>query len=75
MLPKIVENIISYAFALSILPNSRDHVSVGAINAAAPTEILQPVNIYELHCKLMEFDFLHPHLSFSYAAPETERVQ
>ena len=57
----------------------KGHVSVGA---AAPTLFseglfcthrnpLKCVNIKLFHHKLIEFDFLHPQLSLSYATPVT----
>ena len=53
---------------------------MGAVGAAAPTLFserlfcthinpLKLVNIEEFHRILMEFDFLHPQLSISYATP------
>ena len=53
---------------------------MGALNAAAPTLFstrlfcthrnpLKPEKIQEFYHKLMEFEFLHPQLSISYATP------
>ena len=64
--------------AVGLYSITRGHVSVGA---AEPTPFserlffthrnpLERVNIKEFHQKLMEFDFLHPQLSISYATPD-----
>ena len=59
----------------------RDHVSVVAVGATAPTLFserlfcthinpLKPVKSQEFHLKSMDFAFLHPQFSISYMIPD-----